>query len=223
MVPKKKIDEKVFCCDICNDRFSNKKLISNHIATHSSKYKGKKYNCAEKGCFFVYPDRRALKRHMLNNHVKLVLPCPFCKVVFQKRPVCIQHIRNFHQNVGTEKLEKEISTLIGTKLTDFMTEIPSLWKKSDPKQYKCSLCNKILDRISLLKFHIAREHMKFSFKCNFCPKSFSRKNIYKYHLSEKHQDVGETKILEALEIINNKPIHELCLNPIPDEYKYLFD
>lgn len=131
-------------------------------------------------------------------------------------------MRKCHKAVGREKLENDIAKLAHAKITEFMKEIHPLWV-NEKVIYKCVLCERVLHRLGSLRFHIARDHLNMSFKCFFCTKSFSRKNSYKYHISGKHKNLGKDRIIKALELINKTPIHELSEDPIPEEYKYLFE
>ncbi|XP_050423549.1 zinc finger protein 235-like [Adelges cooleyi] len=164
--------EKLFKCQLCLKKFTQKKTLDNHLNVHIGQFM-----CQI--CGFKSPNAHNLKIHesthsLVKNHC-----CNVCEKNFATMSSLRRHKRLVHQK----------NVMFRCDLCDYTTMQPSnlkYHKSSHTAQtYVCHLCGRTFKNQFLYNHH-AEVHEMPMFTCAHCKKAFKKKKYLKDHLSNSH-------------------------------------
>ena len=155
----------VFSCDLCNNTFETKLLISRHMNSHQ------KPICTE--CHQTFHCMKLLRKHFLLNHVEDPQACDICGKFSRNSLKLTIHKRLAHRG-GTKC---KICGLVIKRMSNHMRRhrIPSV-------KIPCEICGEIflvesMDR-HIQNFHTVHPDGKM-FQCSYCPQNFIFKSELK--------------------------------------------
>ena len=198
-----------FQCNICEKKFSNNKLLADHLV--------KEHPTCPK-CHEVFADMKTYEEHWRNNHLEH--QCPLCNKMFptdarlnqhlEEHPRCTEcdqvfldksqfekHWDENHSQAPEQTDESDLSDneLPGpSKMTDSETEdeyMDASSEKEDPTKYKnafrCKTCPSTFTTKEELVEHIDLDHPK----CKICKKRFTNEARYLNHYQGVHENKEE--------------------------------
>ncbi|KAL7044878.1 hypothetical protein ACKWTF_002091 [Chironomus riparius] len=176
-------NEKLFKCNVCRKRFSNKKLLANHESIHTSSIERKTFECKDCGKFLS--SQTAVNNHVKWFHMDRQYSCSSCHKKFATKGSLTEHMKT-HSNVKQHvcpicnKEYKTASTLTNHIDTHSVTE------------YKCEICDLKLNSKRTLKQHAKVHSNLILHTCEICGSEFKRTKTYKEHLIT-HSDIRPYK------------------------------
>ena len=181
---KNKIESGVFC-NLCGQKFKNKKILKKHVKTKHLKLPNVCSKCSK-----VYPTEKTLHKHYVSVHVSH--ECPFCKHIFKSANVLRSHLSQC-------KVKKEISDA----------------DNHDKTEFKCSECKKGFKTDQALQVHVSKFHVQQMCQyCekNFKNKEILRVHLYKCEAKKEapsHDKGGEDIVAKEKQGTYEK-ICDLC-------------
>ncbi|XP_070496686.1 gastrula zinc finger protein XlCGF26.1-like [Chironomus tepperi] len=188
-------NEKLYKCNICRKRFSNKKLLANHESIHTSSTERKTFECKECGKFLS--SQTAVNNHVKWFHMDRQFSCTSCHKKFATKGSLTEHMK-IHSNVKQHvcpicnKEYKTASTLTNHIDTHSVTE------------YKCAICDLKLNSRRTLKQHEKVHSNLILHTCEICGAEFKRTKTYKEHLII-HSDIRPYKCDFCPKVFKNGP------------------
>ncbi|CAG2198965.1 KRAB [Mytilus edulis] len=172
---KKSLD--ALTCDICEQTFQTKEMLSNHIPTHFEKISFQCLICGED-----HNDRQNLIEHIpIHIHHQNKEFCESCSKVFKNVETLRIHNSKFHQ-ICFEK--KHICSYCKQ---EFFTKgkLERHVNRNHFKKQICKYCNKSFRDKTHLRCHTIKKHTKeFPFRCHICGKGECLPSAFRRHLAE---------------------------------------
>ena len=196
-------------CNICNEKFSNKKVLLCHLKETHKKAKNLKLACDL--CLATFCDDRNLRRHVTNIHgEKQHLPCEHCDKKFPNKTYLLRHYYGQHKELKQEpKCEICMKTFVNNiKMKEHVKNVHILERvgnsnalldqhNTEEKNFSKTKMrdDKVEEEVLQTKFNkefgpglFQPSNMKdknsasvFSNKCNQCNKTFaSKKNVIRH-------------------------------------------
>ena len=174
--------DKRYHCSICDEGFSEKKYLSNHLNNHK---KEKSIPCQK--CNKVFSNPSYLKRHEKSKHTtkKGDFSCKTCSKLFVTKYRLNLHTQNCQKKqtkkaFNCDQCPKEYSRI--GYLQQHITVV-----HLGLKTYKCSQCDKTYTDSTPLRKHILTDHKaKGLYQCPNCPSNFSSSPYLDAHIYRNH-------------------------------------
>ncbi|XP_034837844.2 zinc finger protein 260-like [Maniola hyperantus] len=217
--PKKVVEEKVtvsktmYVCDLCQKMFKQKKVLSQHIRSHSLV---KRFAC--KICQYKTKYKHHLKLHMKTHTGEKPYSCKLCERKFVTNSRLVMHIR-------THTGEKPYSCkLCERKFISSSHLVEHVRTHTGVKPYPCNLCNRRFNTSSQLATHMRHHTGEKPYHCKLCEYKCAKNNALVMHMrthtGEKpyHCKVCEYKCVQSCQLAvhmrthtGEKPFHcKLC-------------
>lgn len=143
------LDEKVFECFDCKEKFDRLQQLRTHIQTHDDNQKP--FEC--KTCNMKFMNLNSWFRHR-SRHTKNIHDCEYCNQSFNTLTILKQHIRELHADRLNAYKCDQCSD-------EFSIHFLFIWHKEchkKTKQLKCSTCHDVFFNERKLKAHIRDNH-----------------------------------------------------------------
>ncbi|GAB0100772.1 hypothetical protein DMENIID0001_168590 [Sergentomyia squamirostris] len=185
--PEKK-DDQQYQCKMCQQIFSQKIQLTNHIFTHADSPEG--FQCS-------YCDHHFSKASILNLHVKSNhrgfppvyqggdIPCTFCEKIFENPLQLSDHVMLKHKK--REKRDSVVKIpfdcpICGTTITTRKYIRIHMANHGNEKDFECSICTRRFAVRKQLTRHMSTHKILKPFKCEVCEAGFTRKTHLESHM-----------------------------------------
>jgi KRAB domain-containing zinc finger protein len=217
-------DEKEFCCDYCDKRFSKKHHIKLHMASHSTE--NRPYQCNK--CFLTFEDEDLLVDHCkTHDETALIVTtiyqdngnvcCQFCPEQLENYKMYVKHLKEHKSLIKGAIFE------CGPCKKRFTTKLQfrDHGRVHDSRKFVCEICQRAFLFMSQLKVHyIVHESKKAKQElqhkprmCRKCNEAFENVKLYKAHVRRVHANDSKSKKNESVlcSICGNKYMSKLYL------------
>ena len=217
---------KKYKCTLCDDRFTSKGTLKQHI---ENKHQRKIYKCSI--CSASYSHRGTLIEHM-NSHTKQnIFKCNFCSKEFLNGKYLKNHLKEVHTKLKPFKCD--VCSLKFIRKDKLVMHIKCVHEKKT--SYTCSLCSKTLAHKWSLHQHMRRHVGGEQSKCPYCPFKADGSKDLKRHLKLHFADEkykcsectasfthrrGQRKHLESVHKKDPGPLEPLVYKCSKCEHKY---
>ena len=192
-------DVHIYSCKKCTKEFTSKLKLMKHMTNKHPKPKVLKekkpvseLQCEHCPAEFTSVDLK--KEHIEKIHDPISKACGYCQEEFENYNSLAAHICYNHCKVN------DVGKLVCIICNSFQRKLKKQIKYhilaahlNCPNQI-CSMCNKIFDRLGLLKEHMRTIHLNENpYQCDKCEKSFKTRCGMKMHYISYHEEQTEIK------------------------------
>ncbi|KAJ8910493.1 hypothetical protein NQ315_012340 [Exocentrus adspersus] len=159
-----------YLCDRCSNTYKTKRQLLRHILkVHHERIS----KCAI--CQQEFANKKALRAHMKSQHPDTFLyQCHLCGRGFYMAADLSRHLRQ-HRTQG-----------VHSKSHTFAFNYR--YGRGKGESFPCKYCNKIFTKVSMLRLHLLRFHLKNErFRCRFCSLTFGDSSSRTRH-EKRHRD-----------------------------------
>ena len=170
-----------FKCSMCEESYSTKKYLENHMPVHEG---NGIFQCSN--CNMEFNSKNKLEAHIAKEHDRSKLhKCVHCDSGYLTKTALSSHIAFVH-----EKTIGNICPHCGRncmKQADLKNHIRRVHELEGKYIFKCEHCEKSFKLESTLKSHIKIIHEGTRVKCPVCQKPFVTKKSMKRHIENVHE------------------------------------
>lgn len=156
---KNKCEKNIFICDLCQQKFSSKKILILHIKHHSHDLKKCSSDVVSKNVVLSRSTEKYIKVKPKQTHLrtKLKVMCTYCSKSFSDQSNCNRHIKYHCPRLILSDMDSSV------------------------KKFKCSTCLLTYKSKYNLQVHQKLHTGEKPFKCDICSLAFHRKDYMHLH------------------------------------------